>query len=61
MGEIKNPLVSIIIPTYNRAELLKRAIESALAQTYKNIQIIVVDDASEDNTPEVVQSFKDSR
>ncbi len=55
------PLVSVIIPTYNRAELLKRAIESTLAQTYKNIQVVVVDDGSEDNTPEVVRSFKDSR
>ena len=55
------PLVSIIIPTYNRAELLKRAIQSCLDQTYKNIQVVVVDDASEDNTPEIVQRFKDSR
>jgi glycosyltransferase involved in cell wall biosynthesis len=49
--------VSIIIPTYNRSDLLGRAIESVLAQTYKNFNIIVVDDGSTDNTPSVVEIF----
>lgn len=50
-------LVSIIIPTYNRASMLKDAIASALAQTYPHKQIIVVDDASTDNTADVAQAF----
>ncbi|PPS21353.1 hypothetical protein DJ52_11395 [Brachyspira murdochii] len=48
------PLVSIIITTYNRAELLKRAINSAVEQTYQNIEIIISDNASTDNTEDVV-------
>jgi glycosyltransferase involved in cell wall biosynthesis len=46
----KNPLVTVYIPTYNRIELLKRAVTSVLNQTYKNIEIIVVDDCSSDAT-----------
>lgn len=56
-----NDLVSIILPTYNRARLLGRAIRSALAQSYREIQLIVVDDASTDDTEEVVAGFRDSR
>lgn len=52
---------SIIIPTYNRASFLPRAIESVLAQIYENWELIVVDDGSNDNTREVVASFKDER
>ena len=51
------PKVSIIIPTYNQSQYLEEAIESALNQTYKNIEIIIVDDGSTDNTPEVIKSF----
>ena len=42
-----NPLVTIYIPTYNRLELLKRALDSVVNQTYKNLEIIVVDDNSD--------------
>lgn len=49
---------SVIIPTYNRAELLGRALRSLVAQTYKNFEVIVCDDGSVDHTKEVVESFK---
>ena len=56
-----SPLVSIIIPTYNRARTLGRTIESILKQTYTNFEIIIVDDCSVDNTSEVLGKYQDSR
>jgi glycosyltransferase involved in cell wall biosynthesis len=55
------PKVSVIIPTYNRAELLCSAIESVLKQTFTDFEIIVSDDKSTDHTLNVVKSFKDRR
>lgn len=51
------PLISIIIPAYNYATFILKAIKSALNQTYPNVEIIVIDDGSTDNTKEVVQSL----
>lgn len=55
----KKPLVSVIIPTYNRANKLGDAINSVYLQTYKNIQLIVVDDGSTDNTDDLISMFPD--
>lgn len=61
--EIMNdePQVSVIIPTYNRSEFLRVAVSSALAQTLQDFEIIVVDDASEEDTGEVISQFEDKR
>lgn len=55
------PTVSVVIPTYNRSTLLVRAVESVLGQSFKDFEIIVVDDASTDDTYSVVRSFRDPR
>ena len=52
-----SPLVSCIIPTYNRANKLVNAIESVLSQSYNNIEVLVVDDQSKDNTKEVIENL----
>ncbi len=52
-------LVSIVIPTYNRADLVGESIESALNQSYPNVEVIVVDDGSVDNTKEAVAKYAD--
>jgi glycosyltransferase involved in cell wall biosynthesis len=54
-------LVSVILPTYNQEELLPRAIESVLAQTYSFWEMIVWDDGSTDSTPAIVRSYEDDR
>jgi glycosyltransferase involved in cell wall biosynthesis len=57
------PLVSIIIPTYNRAHLIGETLDSVLAQTYQNWECIIVDDGSSDNSDEVIEEYtkKDTR
>ena len=58
-----NPKISVIIPTYNRAHLIGRAIESVLHQTYHDLELIIIDDGSTDNTDDVINRFqqKDNR
>jgi glycosyltransferase involved in cell wall biosynthesis len=53
----ENPLVSVIIPTYNRAWILKEAIDSVLAQDFADYELIVVDDGSTDNTPDMLAAY----
>ena len=57
----ENPKVSVIMPTHNRADLLPRAVDSVLAQTYGNYEIVIVDDCSSDNTQDVIAGLSDPR
>lgn len=54
---MSSTFVSVIIPTYNRASVLKRAINSVLNQTYKNIELIIIDDGSTDETQELLDQL----
>ena len=56
-----NPFVSIVIPTYNHAHFLKRALNSIQEQTYTSWEVIVVDNYSTDNTREIIDSFTNVR
>ena len=53
-----NPIVSVVIPTYNRANLIIDAIESVAVQSYRPIEIVVIDDGSTDDTSEVISNWK---
>ena len=55
------PLITIAIPTYNRASLVSDCVKSALAQSYRNIEVLVSDNASEDNTVTTLKSINDER
>jgi glycosyltransferase involved in cell wall biosynthesis len=55
----QHPLVSILINNYNYGRFLTEAIDSALNQTYSNIEVIVVDDGSTDNSQEIIKSYQD--
>jgi GT2 family glycosyltransferase len=57
------PLISIILPTYNGSRYLREAIESCLAQTYQDWELIIVDDCSTDSTPQIIAEYeqRDSR
>lgn len=58
-----NNLISVIVPAYNIAPWLSRCLDSILAQTYKNLEIIVIDDGSTDGTSQIIDEYvkKDSR
>jgi glycosyltransferase involved in cell wall biosynthesis len=53
--------ITVIMPTFNRASTIGRAIDSVLNQTYKDIEILVIDDGSKDNTLEIISKYKDNR
>jgi glycosyltransferase involved in cell wall biosynthesis len=54
---MNDPLVSVVVPTRNRADLLVQNLEALAAQTYRNLEVLVIDDASTDETPEVLAHF----
>ena len=57
----RDPIISVIIPTFNRANLIVRSIQSVLNQSYEDFEVIVVDDGSKDRTEELVKSLSDKR
>ena len=58
---MKNKLITIVIPTYNRADYLREAIDSVLSQTYQDFELLICDNASTDNTPVLIKNYNDSR
>lgn len=61
MQNIKNELVSVIIPVYNGGDYLIDSVSSIINQSYKNLEIIIINDGSSDNSDEIIKNFKDSR
>ena len=58
---MNDPFFSVVIPTHNRSTLLKRALDSVLNQTFQDFEIIVVDDHSTDDTPNIIKKYSDKR
>jgi glycosyltransferase involved in cell wall biosynthesis len=56
-AKTESPLVSIIIPTYNYADFLPKAVQSCLGQSYKNVEVLVIDDGSTDETKGIIESY----
>src|ERR1043165_1952652 len=58
-----NPVISIVLPSFNGSTYLSKSIDSCLSQTYSNLELILVDDASTDDTPRIMQQYaaQDSR
>lgn len=61
MSMYKSPLVSVVMPVHNAGNFLLEAVESILNQTYKNLELVIVNDASTDETSGILSSFKDKR
>ena len=58
---MESPLVSVCIPAYNNAGYIKETIDSVLRQTYRNLELVICDDKSTDNTVEVIEKIEDTR
>ena len=58
MSQIKNPIASVIIVNYNNAKYLEKCLNSAINQTFKNKEIIVIDDISNDNSLKILEKYK---
>jgi glycosyltransferase involved in cell wall biosynthesis len=58
---MENPFFTVVIPTHNRSQLLKQALQSVIDQSFSDFEILVIDDHSSDNTKQIVKEFKDSR
>lgn len=58
---MRPPTVSFIVPCYKLAHLLPDCVNSILSQTYRDFEVLIMDDCSPDNTPQVAQSFPDPR
>jgi len=56
-----NPKISVIMPVYNGEKYLKESIESILAQSFKDFELLIINDASKDNSEEIIKSYKDAR
>ncbi len=57
----EKPLLSVVIPSYNHEKFIGQAIDSVLAQTYDNLELIIIDDGSKDNSVELIKSYTDKR
>ena len=58
---IENPLISVLLSVYNDDKNIKKSIDSILSQSYKNIELLIIDDCSTDKTYEIINEIKDSR
>ena len=58
-GTMDQPLVSVVLPTFNCAEYLPETLDSILGQTYANLEVLLVDDGSTDHTAEVIAPYRD--
>jgi glycosyltransferase involved in cell wall biosynthesis len=61
MPSSENPLVSVVLPTHNRDHIIEISVRSVLAQTYKNLEVIIIDDASTDRTQDIIRDINDKR
>ena len=61
MTKTQIPGVTVAIPTFNRSQLLKKSLQSVLAQTHADLEVLVLDNASVDDTPTVVKALSDPR